>query len=341
MIDQAVQAGARLDKAAEMIGLSRQTVFRWRNSVEGEDRRQGPNSPPANRLTEAEKQRILEIVNSPEYRNLSPKQIVPLLADQEIYLASESTLYRILRKENMMAHRQSAKPAVNNRPRAFKATGPNQVWSWDITFLPTPIRGRFFYLYLFMDVWSRKIMAARVFEEESMECASRLFQTACMANSVRPEGLILHSDNGGPMKGSTMLATLQKLGVVPSFSRPGVSDDNPFSEALFRTLKYRPEYPKKSFENAEEAQKWVDGFTSWYNADHLHSAIRFVTPDDRHYGREKDILENRKRVYQKARKNNPERWTGNVRNWVSVPVVRLNPHKREHSSCKARLKEAA
>lgn len=341
MIDEALEAGARLDKAAEALGLSRQTIFRWRHSVDGEDRRKGPDSPPANRLTDAEKQRIVEVVNSSEYRNLSPKQIVPLLADQGIYLASESTLYRILREENMLTHRQSAKPAANHRPREHTATGPNQVWSWDITYLPTLIRGQFLYLYLFMDVWSRRIMVARVFVEESMDCSSRLFQTACLVNGVNPDGLILHSDNGGPMKGSTMLAMLQRLGVVPSFSRPGVSDDNPFSEALFRTLKYRPEYPKKPFEDVEDAQRWVDGFITWYNAGHLHSAIRFVTPDDRHFGREKDILENRKRVYEDARNNNPERWSGTIRNWDPVAVVQLNPHNRDQAPRKGQFEKVA
>ena len=328
MIDEATRSGARLDKAAEALGLSRQTLFRWRSSVEDEDQRQGPNSPPANKLAEAEKQRIVEVVNSPDYRSLSPKQIVLLLADQGTYMASESTIYRILREENMLTHRQSAKPATHHRPREFTAAGPNQVWSWDITYLPTLIRGQFLYLYLFMDVWSRKIMAARVFVEESMDCAARLFQAACLANELSPEGLILHSDNGGPMKGSTMLATLQRLGVVPSFSRPGVSDDNPFSEALFRTLKHRPAYPGKPFESVADAQTWVDGFTSWYNAEHLHSAIRFVTPNDRHFGRQDEILGNRKRVYESARQHNPERWTGDIRNWDPVAVVRLNPHNR-------------
>jgi len=328
LIDEAVRSGARLDKAAEALGLSRQTLFRWRNSAGGQDLRKGPNSPPANGLAATEKQRIVQVVNSPEYRNLSPKQIVPMLADQGVYLASESTLYRILREENMLTHRQSAKPATRRRPREFAAAGPNQVWSWDITYLPTLIRGQFLYLYLFMDIWSRRIMAARVFEEESMDCAARLFQAACLTNGLSPEGLILHSDNGGPMKGSTMLATLQRLGVVPSFSRPGVSDDNPFSEALFRTLKHRPAYPGKPFENVVDAQTWVDGFSSWYNAEHLHSAIRFVAPDDRHFGRQDEILENRKRVYESARQHSPERWSGSIRNWDPVAVVRLNPHNR-------------
>jgi putative transposase len=180
--------------------------------------------------------------------------------------------------------------------------------------LRTSVQGIFFYLYLFLDVWSRKIVAAQVFNEESMEHSARLFQMACLTHAVSPPNLVLHSDNGGPMKGSTMLVTLQKLGVVPSFSRPRVSDDNPYSEALFRTLKYRPQYPPRAFESLQEAQAWIDQFVTWYNTVHLHSAIRFVTPDDRHYGREQAILANRHSVYQKARRHRPDRWARQTRN---------------------------
>jgi transposase InsO family protein len=152
---------------------------------------------------------------------------------------------------------------------------------------------------------------------------------ACFVHGVDPDGLVLHSDNGGPMKGSTMLATLQELGVVPSFSRPMVSDDNPYSESLFRTMKYRPEYPAKAFDGLEHAQTWVDEFVCWYNTKHLHSAIRFVTPDDRHYGREHQILANRREVYEKVRLRHPNRWSGHTRNWNPVLLVQLNPSKEK------------
>jgi transposase InsO family protein len=225
----------------------------------------------------------------------------------------------------MQNHREPSRPATHTRPRAYRATGPNQVWSWDITYLKTGVKGQFFYLYLFMDVWSRMIVAAKVFPEESTEHSSSLFLSACQSQGVDPEGLILHSDNGGPMKGSTMLATLQRLGVIPSFSRPKVSNDNPYSESLFRTLKYRPEYPSKPFSTLEEAQGWVDTFVAWYNNDHLHSAIRFITPADRHYGKEEAILLKRQRVYQNARRKNPSRWSSSTRNWEPVKAVYLNP----------------
>lgn len=179
-----------------------------------------------------------------------------------------------------------------------------------------------------MDVWSRKIIAATVFNKECGQNSALMLVEAYHRYQVDPDGRVLHSDNGGPMKGSTMLATLQRLGVVPSFNRPGVSNDNPFSESLFRTLKYRPEYPSQPFASEQGAQRWVDTFVDWYNTEHLHSEIRFVTPDDRHYGRETAILNKRKEVYAQARQKNPNRWTGQTRNWEPIAIVQLNPERK-------------
>ena len=327
LIDEAIESGARLSPAAEIIGLSARTIIRWRSSKNCLDKRNGPNRVPSNKLSDQERQKVLKIANSPEYRDLSPNQIVPKLADMGIYLASESTFYRIMRDEKLINHREPSKPASSPRPREHVATGPCQVWSWDITYLKTDVKGIFLYLYMIMDVWSRKIVAAKVFEEECMEHSSILFAQACMRHGVKKGQLVLHADNGGPMKGSTMLATLHTLGVIPSFSRPRVSNDNPFSESLFRTMKYRPEYPSKPFFSIEEAQLWVDSFVHWYNSEHLHSSIRFVTPDDRHDGREDQILSERHRVYEEAKKRMPSRWSGLTRNWKPVKVVWLNPEK--------------
>ena len=341
LVDKAVGAGARGHKAAALMGLSGRTLIRWRWQDGGEDQRKGPSAAPANKLTEQERQQVLQVSTSVPFRDLSPKQIVPTLADQGIYLASESTFYRVLKEHQMMTHRQASRPAMSHCPKEHVATGPCQVWSWDITYLKTSVKGLFFYLYMILDVWSRKIIAAQVFAEESMEHSSMLLAHACMIHGVRPEELVLHSDNGGPMKGATMLATLHKLGVIPSFSRPSVSNDNPYSESLFRTMKYRPEYPSKPFESIDQAQSWVDGFVFWYNTQHLHSSICFVTPDDRHYGREQYLLENRKKVYQKARNRNPNRWSKEIRNWDSVDLVWLNPEKKHDVSPMHRLKKAA
>ena len=341
LIDKAVISGSRLKKAADIMGLSARTIIRWRQQSGGQDQRKGPLTNPANKLSEQERQQIIDISNSVPFRDLSPNQIVPKLADQGIYLASESTFYRVLKEHKMLTHRLASKPAVANRPKEYVATGPCQVWSWDITYLQTSVKGLFFYLYMVVDVWSRKIIAAQVFAEESMDHSSMLLAHACMIHGVKPEELVLHSDNGGPMKGATMLATLHKLGVIPSFSRPSVSNDNPFSESLFRTMKYRPEYPSKPFESIDQAQAWVDGFVFWYNTQHLHSSIRYVTPDDRHFGQEALILANRKKVYEKARSQNPNRWSKNVRNWNPVHQVWLNPDRKDESTQMHHFKKAA
>jgi transposase InsO family protein len=200
-------------------------------------------------LNEEERATVLAIANQSEFRNLSPRQIVPLLADQGRYVASESTFYRVLREAGELAHRGHARPTRSRKPNAHIAASPNRVWSWDITYLRSPVRGAFFYLYLVVDIYSRKIVAATVHAEESGALGAKLVESAIAAEGADARKLILHSDNGGPMKASTMLTTLQRLGVIPSFSRPSVSDDNPFAEALFRTLKYRPGYPQRPFES--------------------------------------------------------------------------------------------
>jgi len=325
LVKEANRSGARLAKACEILEVSARMVERWKASESLEDGRKGPSKEPANKLTELERKRILKVVNSPEYRDLSPKQIVPKLADEGVYLASESTIYRLLHEKGQMVHRERSRPAVHTRPKEHEATGPNQVWSWDITYLPSSIRGMFFYLYFVMDVWSRKIVGFEVHDEESMELSSEMIERICDDMGIDKGQLVLHSDNGGPMKGATMLLTLQKLGVIPSFSRPHVSDDNPYSEALFRTLKYRPEYPGKPFETLEDAIAWVTGFVRWYNTEHLHSGVNFVTPDDRHFGCSEEILAKRKEVYEEARNKNPARWSRQTRNWDSVESVVLNP----------------
>ena len=328
LVSEARRAGARLKPACETIGLTVRTIQRWCKQGSGGDRRGAPHREPPNKLSAAERQEVLEVLSSPTYRDLSPNQIVPRLADQGIYLASEATMYRLLREEALLAHRERSRPAVLRRPQQRLATGPNQLWSWDITYLPTPVRGSFFYLYLILDVWSRKIMGARVFRQESMDLAAELFEQTCQRQDLDPQGIVLHADNGGPMKGSTMLATLRRLGVVASFSRPRVSDDNPYSEALFRTLKYRPEYPSGPFASLEAANLWVEGFLAWYNGQHLHSGIRFVTPEHRHSGQEKKILERRQGVYERARRRHPRRWSGATRNWDPIETVALNPEKK-------------
>jgi putative transposase len=304
-------------------GVSVRTVERWRGP-HPQDARQGPRATPANALSSTERAEVLALVNSPAYRDASPHQIVPALADSGVYVASESTMYRLLREARQLAHRGRAQAPVRREVPAHHATGPKQVWSWDITYLKSPVRGVFWYLYLIMDIWSRRIMGWAVHPTQSDAHAAAMFTAVCHEQAVTTIGLVLHADNGGPMKGATMLATLERLGVVPSFSRPRMSDDNPYSEALFRTRKYCPAFPTQPLVDLDEARASVAALVTWYNHHHQHSAIQFVTPDERHTGRALAILQQRVTVYQAARTHRPERWRGNTRNWSRITTVHLN-----------------
>lgn len=298
---------------------------RWRTKPNFDDRRSSPKQRPTNALTSAEEAELIALVTSNEFVSLSPHQLVAKLADMSIYIASESTIYRLLRRRRLLRHRDRSRPRTGHRPREHVATAPNQVWAWDITYLPTDVRGRFWYLYSIIDVWSRKMVGWAVHDMQTDEFAAKLVEDSCREESITYGRLVLHADNGTAMRGKTMLAKLEQLGVVPSFSRPRVSDDNPFAEALFRTMKYRPNYPNRPFVTLDDASRWVAGFVDWYNDDHQHSGIRFVTPSERHDRRETAILEQRHRVYLAARERCPRRWTRHTRNWTPIATVRLNP----------------
>lgn len=327
-IKQACQAGARLCRTCDIVGLSVRTVQRWQKADSLQDGRLTPLRRPHNALDDLERQRLLKVVNQPEYAALSPNQIVPLLADEGVYIASESTFYRVLKAEGLSTHRGSSQPAKpRHKPKALVADAPNQLYSWDITYLPTDIKGFFFYLYLILDIYSRKIVGWQVHESECSDLAANLMVDVCHWEGIEPGQVVLHSDNGSPMKGASMLATLQQLGVIPSFSRPSVSNDNPYSEALFKTLKYRPEYPSLPFKTLADAREWIADFVCWYNHEHLHSAIKFVTPAQRHTGEDIAILAKRDQVYQTAKTKYPQRWSGKTRNWEPIKEVLLNPDK--------------
>ena len=211
------------------------------------------------------------------------------------------------------------------------ATGPNQVWSWDITYLKTAVCGIFVFPYLIVDVWSRKIVGWSVEAEESEEHAVALLRS--LQHRYNLPGARLHSDNGNPMKGFSMLMTLYLLSVIPSFSRPRVHDDNPYSESLFKTLKYTAGYPKY-FRDLDHARQWMGAFVDWYNTRHLHSAIGYVTPQQRHDGTAQALLDTRNRTLAAAHHRHPERWSRAPALWSSPEVVYLNPTAETRSKAK-------
>lgn len=328
-------AGARIKSSCEEAQISLRTYRRWVTlSVVVEDKRPNAIRPiPSNKLSEEEISTIRDICHQPEYVNLPPSQIVPRLADKSIYVASESSFYRILKQHDELNHRgRSKSPQKLNKPKTHVATAPKQLWSWDITYLPSRVKGDFFYLYMILDIFSRKIVGYEVYEQESGVSAARLLERTLLSEQVYQQNtpLVLHSDNGAPMKSYTFKAKLEALGVVASYSRPRVSNDNPFIESLFRTVKYNQLWPSRGFESITEARKWVKNFVGWYNNQHLHSQIGFITPNQKHEGLDIELMNNRRKVYFAAKQKNPHRWSKGIRNWESPKAVYLNPDKHDY-----------
>ena len=334
-IKEAVAEGCRLKPACEEAEISLRTYRRWivDGTVIADKRPDAIKPEPVNKLSETERAAIINTCNQPEYASLPPSQIVPKLADSGCYIASESSFYRVLKEFNQIQHRgRSQEKKKRPAPRGFSATGPNQVWSWDITYCPSNVNGMYYYLYLIEDVFSRKIVGWEVHEKECGELAAELLQRTIFCEQCFNQPLVLHSDNGAPMKSLTLKAKMEELGVMGSYSRPRVSNDNPFSESLFKTMKFCPQWPAKGFESLEGVRAWVNDFASMYNEEHCHSRISFVTPSQRHTGEDKAILENRKAVYNKAKEANPSRWSGEIRNWSWIESVDLNPEKIEYTA---------
>lgn len=332
MIDQARSEGARLSPACQCTEIDAATYRRWQLGGQVlSDRRATASRPvPGNKLTIEEQEMILLTCHLPQFQSLPPSQIVPTLADLGRYLASESTFYRVLREAGEQHDRGRAKaPHKRAKPDEFCTTGANQCWCWDVTWLKTAVRGQFYYLYMMLDVFSRKITAWEVHDVECGEYASDLLQRGVLAEGCASTLQCLHADNGAIQKSSTLRAKMDWLGIEPSYSRPRVSNDNAYSESLFRTTKYRPNFPHNGFESLEKARQWCSTFVQWYNEEHKHSAIKFVTPAERHRGEDVQILAKRDELYRKARAVNPNRWSGGTRNWQRPEMIVLNPDSKE------------
>ena len=329
----AQMAGARLEPACAIAGISVRTLQRWQ-ATDGEIRSDGRPMAvrpiPAHALSGAERARVLAVANESRFAEVPPARIVPMLADEGIYLASESTFRRVLKAHGQMTHRGRAKaPKAMRPPTTHIATEPRQVWCWDMTYLPAQVMGRWFYLYLILDLYSRKIIGWEIHESDDADHAAHLVRRTALAEGIAAMAIkpVLHGDNGSTLKATTVLAMLHWLGVKPSYSRPRVSDDNAYAESLFRTAKYRPEFPTKGFATLEEARSWAASFVHWYNFDHRHSGIRYVTPAQRHAGADHEILAARHALYLQAREGQPTRWSGATRNWTPMGAVTLNPER--------------
>src|SRR6187401_1190600 len=275
-IEQACAEGARLAPTCALAGIDARTLRRWKagDGLQQGDRRPDADRPvPSRALSEAERARIIEIANEPRFAETPPARIVPLLADEGVYIASESSFHRVLRAQGQMNRRGRARPPRPSRPpTTHVATGPGEVWCWDVTFLPAAVQGRWFYLYLILDLYSRKIVGFEVHDTDSADHAAHLARRAALAEGVHgmPVAPVLHGDNGATLKATTVLAMLHWLGITPSYSRPRVSDDNAYAEAVFRTAKYRPDFPVTGLTDLAAARDWATRFVQWYNRAHRH-----------------------------------------------------------------------
>lgn len=341
-IQDARDGGARLKQVCDVAGIDARTLQRW-NAQEGltngDGRPAALRPTPSHALSVDERAKLLNVANEARFCAVPPARIVPMLADEGVYLASESTFARVLRAHGQTAHRGRAKaPRAKRPPTTHIATGARQVWCWDMTYLPATVIGRWFHLYLILDLYSRKIVGWEVHANDSSDHAVHLVRRTALSEGIAALAVkpVLHGDNGSTLKATTVLAMLEWLGVKPSYSRPRVSDDNAYAESLFRTAKYRPEFPVKGFATLQAARQWGAAFVHWYNVEHKHSGIRYVSPQQRHTGEDHAILGARHSLYTQAKARNPARWARNTRDWSPIGPVTLNPERDsiilEHAS---------
>ena len=329
-------AGARLQPACAIAGITLRTLQRWQSAagagglVRADARPLATRPPAPHALSTDERAQIVRIANEPRFAAVPPARIVPMLADEGIYVASEASFQRVLRDHGQTQQRGRARaPQAARPPTTHSASAPGEVWCWDMTYLRGPVLGQWFFLYLILDLYSRKIVGWEVPANDHADHAAHLVRRTALAEGIHAMTAkpVLHGDNGATLKATTVLAMLHWLGIKPSYSRPRVSDDNAFAESLFRTAKYRPEFPAEGFPDLNAAREWATRFVHWYNIEHRHSGIRYVSPAQRHAGDDHHILGARHALYLQARERNPRRWTRHTRDWTPIAAVTLNPER--------------
>ena len=315
----------RMKTLCSYIGVSQRTIERWQKDGV-EDRRRGSSRKVPRKLSEEENERIYNILCSGEYKDMNAHEVFNSLLDKGIYLASDRTFYRILKRNNALSHRSESKGGTSkHKPDELVATAKNQVWMWDITWIKTDVRGIYYYAYVIEDLFDRSIVGWMIFENESDVHAKELFEAACLKEKAHPK--FVHSDNGEPMKGITLVAFYYQLGIIPSFSRPRVSDDNPYIESFFKSVKYICGYPS-CFRTIDGARRWFADFIDWYNNSHMHSGLQYVTPAQKRSGQYISIFSERNRIINEARFAHPERWCGRMTKQYIVHAAEvLNPDK--------------
>jgi putative transposase len=315
--------------ACEAMGVSRATFYRQQQPPPMEPK---PRPRPARSLSEVERQKVLEVLHSERFVDQSPGEVYATLLDEGIYLCSLRTMYRILATHDEVRERRNQRRhPVYQKPQLL-ATEPNQLWSWDITKLPGPGKYSYFHLYVILDVFSRYAVGWMVAHRESEILAERLIRLSCQKQQIQPQQLTLHADRGSSMRSKTVALLLSDLGITKSHSRPHVSNDNPFSEAQFKTLKYQPLFPKQ-FGSIEDARAFCHPFFDWYNNEHHHSGIGWLTPAILHYRQAEQAVQQRQQVLLAAYLAHPERFVQGQPSPPSVPTeVWINPPPSTHQS---------
>ena len=312
--------------ACEALTVPRATFYRHMSLQATEEEKSRP--APVLALTEQEKRTVIDVLHSERFQDKAPRQVYATLLDEGQYYCSVRTMYRILTEAhgNVKERRRHVQRPHYEKPELL-ATAPNQVWSWDITKLKGPVKWTYFYLYVILDIFSRYVVGWMVAHREQDALAKRLIEETCIKQRIEPGQLIIHSDRGPSMKSYTVANLLADLGVTKSHSRPHVSDDNPYSEAQFKTLKYCPAFPER-FGSIQDARSFCQGFFSWYHKDHRHCGIGLMSPESVHYGRAEDIFIARSVVLAHAYEKHPNRFKGKIPRppalpqevWINKPI---------------------
>jgi putative transposase len=307
--------------ACQAVGLARSQFYRKRQPRPVSE----PKAAPVRKLSEAERAEVRSLLNSARFVDQAPREVYASLLDEGRYLCSVRSMYRILAEHDEVRERRDQLRHPNYTKPELLATGPNQVWSWDITKLMGPVKWSYFYLYTVLDIYSRYVVGWMIALQEVGHLAEKLIEATCQRQGILPGQLTLHADRGKPMLSKPLAFLLADLGVTKSHSRPYTSDDNPFSEAQFKTMKYRPDYPER-FGSLLAARDWGQAFFHWYNCEHHHSALGLLTPADVHLGRAAEVLQQRQIVLQQAYDRHPERFVRGTPRPAALPTaVWINP----------------
>ncbi len=315
--------------ACEALAVSRSTFYRHSNPRDTVD----PVRPRSHRrLSEAERQRVLDVLHSDRFADKSPAQVYAILLDEGIYYCSIRTMYRILEAHGEVRERRNQLRHPNYKKPELLAVAPNEVWSWDITKLRGPVKWTYYYLYVILDIFSRYVVGWMVAHRESAELARRLISESCRKQGIEPDQLTIHADRGSSMRSKSVALLLSDLGITKTHSRPYVSNDNPYSEAQFKTLKYQPEFPDR-FGSIQDSRSFCQPFFNYYNTEHRHSGIGLMTPEAVHYGWAKEIRAARQDTLLSAYALHPERFVRKAPEppllpceaWINPP-----PAKAEH-----------